>query len=147
MSAPSPDLKAFYFDDCGILLFAPANLADEVQATRDVLAEAETWGDVIKALPRHRLDELRACMLPKAESLPDEDEPLDVPDDWPSLRYAEMASWLPESVAERFGTRYDGRLDSGTSFDVEDWAELEEALEELGVSVQDAPMSLEELFD
>jgi hypothetical protein len=147
MSPPQPDLTTLYFEDCGILLFAPANLADEVQATRDALAEAQTWGAAITSLSRYRLDELREHGLGEEAPLPGEDAPLEAPDDWPVLRSSEMPSWLPPSIVERFGQRYSGLFDSGTNFDVEDWGDIEEALEELGIAVSEAPMSLEEIFD
>jgi hypothetical protein len=147
MSPPQPDLPTLYFEDCGILLFAPANLADEVQATRDVLDEIRTWGDAITALACDRLDELRANVLGEDAPLPGEDAPLEAPDDWPALRSSEMSSWLPASIVDRFGHGYSGLFDSGTNFDVEDWGDIEEALEELGIAVSYAPMSLEAIFD
>lgn len=147
MSAAQPDLTRLYFEDAGLLLFAPANLAAEVQATRDVLADAQTWGDAIRALPRYRLEELRAEVLDAEAPLPSADEPLEGLDGWPTLSYSDMPSWLPASVVERFGHEFVGRVDSGTNFDIEDWGAIEEALEEFGVSVSEAPMSLEEIFD
>jgi hypothetical protein len=127
------------------LLFVPVELADEVVASRRAIKSSATWGELRAALSSKRFAKLRDLVLAAGAEVVD-DQPLEAPDDWPSLRYSEMPGWLPNEVVDTYGHQYDSMLGSGTNFDPDDDEAIEEMVEAAGVLVHPGGPNLEALF-
>jgi hypothetical protein len=52
---------------------------------------------------------------------------------WPSLSEKDRRLWLPAVIYEQFGEHWVGFLQSGTRIPNENWEEIFEALEKLGI--------------
>jgi hypothetical protein len=128
-----------------LLLFAPVDVALEVVAVRDALAEAKTWGDVKQTLSPQRLAELVEWVVGGTTTPPD-DEAFEAPDDWPSLRYSDIAGWLPRTV-DKLGENFSGLMDNGTNYLYEFKDEIVAAIEMAGVTVRFDGPHLEDLFE
>lgn len=142
-----PDLSSLFCERVSdyLLYFVPVEVALEIAATRDALAQATRWGDVKRTLSRTRLAELVEWMV-GGEEPPDDDEAFEAPESWPALSYHQIPGWLPDDIANQFGRPYSNMVDSGINFEVDDEEALVEALEAAGVTVRFDGPDLEELF-
>jgi hypothetical protein len=127
------------------LLYVPVEIADEVVSSRRAVASSATFGDARAALSETRFAELCDFFLPQDAPVAD-DAPLEVPDDWPALRFSEMPEWLPSVVVDAFGHGYSSMLDSGTNFDGDGEEIIDLLLAHAEVRIHGDAPNLEELF-
>ena len=140
---PAPGLSALV---CGSaehsLIFAPANLVDDVRRTRAAMEKVVTWDDARRLLTPQRYAELLDELLARVDPDPSDDEPLDQsdlsrPGEWPCLFYSQVVNWLPVEIIEEHGEYFSTMMDTGVIFDAEDGGDAVcGALEEAGISVR-----------